>query len=103
MIEKYMTDRRRGERVAINAEFASIQELLSEYTSDISLAGCFIRSQSPLPKGTMVQLKFTVLDKNLAVIEGQGEVIRVTPEGMGVRFTQLTEESQAHIAGLLSD
>lgn len=93
-----MDDRRAAPRHPINGEFQSIEQFISEYAQDISAAGCFIRSRQPLPVGTLVALHFTVLEPNLAIIEGEGEVTRTTPEGMGVRFTALSEASRAHLA-----
>ena len=96
------TERRAGERAFINAEFATIEEFVSEYASNISLTGCFIRSHKPLPRGTLVELHFTVLDSNLAIIEGQGEVVRTTSDGMGIRFTDLTDTSREQIRDFLA-
>lgn len=91
--------------MTINREFGSIEEFINEYATDISLSGCFIRSRQPLPRGTLVGLHFTVLDSDVAIIEGQGEVVRVVPPpaenaGMGVRFTQLTPDSRSSIRRL---
>lgn len=104
-----MTDDRRGQqRVPINREFASLDDFINEYATDISLSGCFIRSRQPLPEGTLVGLHFTVLDDDVAIIEGQGEVVRVVstpPEeaGMGVRFTRLSTDARGHIQRLIRD
>jgi len=98
-------ERRHGERIPINAEFASVEAFISEYASDISHTGCFLRSKQPLPIGTQVSLYFTVLDSDLAIVEGLGEVVRVTKggdePGMGIRFTSLTEQSRASIERFL--
>ncbi len=91
-------DRRSGDRQTINQEFANLEQFRSEFASDISTTGCFIRSPRPLPVGTKVALKFTVIEGGLAIIEGTGEVVRsVRPPdpnpGMGVRFVELTPAS----------
>ncbi len=98
-------DRRQGDRAEINAEFATVEELVGEYATDISLSGCFLRSVHPLPVGTQVNLYFTVIDSDLAIIEGQGEVARVVADGedpgMGIRFTELTAASRTSIEAVL--
>ena len=99
--------RRQADRVTVNKEFASIEEFITEYVSDISRTGVFIRSDDPLPAGTKVDLKFTVIDEDFETIEGIGEVTRVVPPdtgappGMGVVFVELTKSSQTLVERLL--
>jgi len=91
------TERRRHKRVPINREFECIEEYISEYVTDISKGGVFIRSKNPLPVGTTVTLNFSVIVDDIETIEGEGEVIRVdmSPEnmGMGIAFRKLDRES----------
>jgi uncharacterized protein (TIGR02266 family) len=92
------SDRRSHERVPVNQEFSCIEDYISEYVSDISKGGVFIRSKNPLPVGTTVTLNFSVIVEDFETIEGEGEVIRVdmSPEsmGMGIAFTKLSSESK---------
>jgi Tfp pilus assembly protein PilZ len=96
--------RRREERVTINKEFESFDAFVHEYVINISRSGAFVRSQSPLPVGTEVNLKFTVIMDDVEHIEGIGKVVRVDtdPPGMGVVFTELSEYSQKLISRLLT-
>lgn len=92
-------EQKRGhERVPINQEFACIEEYIAEYVSSISPGGVFIRSQKPLPMGTRVNLKFSVIVDDVETVEGEGEVVRVKSDadetGMGVAFTRLSAESK---------
>ncbi len=102
-----MNEQRNFERRDINKEFESIEEFISEYVTNISRGGVFIRSRSPLPVGTTVNLKFTVILDDFELIEGEGEVMRSIddPEigGMGVRFTKLTDHSRAVLEKLVDD
>jgi uncharacterized protein (TIGR02266 family) len=95
---------REEERVTINKEFESFDAFIHEYVTNISRSGVFIRSKSPLPVGTEVNLKFTVIMDDLEMIEGTGEVVRVEidPPGMGVVFTKLTTYSEQLIGRLLT-
>jgi len=94
----------RAERVQINHEFASVDAFINEYVANISHSGVFIRSKDPLPVGTRVALKFTVIMDELETIEGVGEVVRrsTRPSGMGVIFVELTGYSQDLIAKLIT-
>lgn len=94
-------EKRRHDRIPINQEFACISDYIAEYVSSISPGGVFISSQKPLPMGTRVNLKFSVIVDDVETVEGEGEVVRVeTGEGetgMGVAFTRLSAESKALI------
>ncbi|MSP25522.1 MAG: hypothetical protein EXR75_10225 [Myxococcales bacterium] len=96
--------KRREERVTINKEFESFDAFVSEYVSNISRSGVFIRTQQPLVVGTKVNLKFTVLMDNIETVEGVGEVVRVEeePAGMGIVFTRLSGYSEGLIERLLT-
>ncbi len=90
-------DQRQHSRHGVNDEFESIEEFVAEYVTNISHGGVFIRSKNPLPVGTKVNLRFSVIVDDFETIEGEGEVVRVdmTPGnmGMGVQFTRLSAES----------
>jgi uncharacterized protein (TIGR02266 family) len=94
----------RADRIEINREFASVEAFINEYVSNISSSGVFIKSKDPLPVGTRVNLKFTVLMSEIETVEGVGEVVRVSerPRGMGVVFIHLTEHSQGLLSKLLT-
>jgi hypothetical protein len=96
-------DKRGGERVTINKEFESFDAFIQEYVTNISRTGVFIKSQTPLPIGTRVNLRFTVIMDDIETIEGIGEVVRVEkdPPGMGVVFRELSTFSKDLIEKLL--
>ena len=96
--------KREEERVTINKEFESFDAFIHEYVTNISRTGVFIRSKSPLPIGTQVNLKFTVIMDDIETIEGTGEVVRreKDPPGMGVVFTKITKYSKELIEHLLT-
>src|SRR5579875_1577720 len=95
-------DKRGGERVTINKEFESFDAFIQEYVTNISRTGVFIKSQSPLPIGTRVNLRFTVIMDDIETVEGVGEVVRVEQDasgpggvtGMGVVFRELSAYSK---------
>ena len=95
-----MGEKRIAPRHQINHEFASADEFIREYAMNLSLGGCFIRTNDVVPIGTEVALKFTVILDDFETIEGMGEVVRVVhpgghePPGVGVVFTSLTDASR---------
>ncbi len=95
---------RREERVTINKEFESYDAFISEYVTNISRTGVFVRSKTPLAIGTKVNLRFTVIMDDIETVEGIGEVVRVhdDPQGMGVVFTELSSYSKGLIDKLLT-
>lgn len=95
----------RAARVTINQEFETIERFVNEYVANISRSGVFVRSKDPLPAGTTVNLRFTIILEDMETIEGVGKVVRVShhPPGMGIAFIELTERSQQLIQGLLKN
>ena len=93
----------RDDRITINHEFASVEEFVQEYVSNLSRTGAFIKTRYPLDVGTKVNLRFTVIMDDIETIEGIGEVVRVQarPAGMGVVFVSLTSHSQGLIEKLI--
>src|SRR5215218_6390193 len=87
---------RQSERLTINKEFDSFDQFIQEYVTNISRSGVFIKTKQPLPVGTIVNLRFTVIMDDIENIEGEGEVVRVEtdPAGMGVVFRKLSSYSQ---------
>lgn len=98
-----MSSDRREERVTINKEFESFDQFIQEYVTNISRSGAFIRTDHPLPVGTEVNLRFTVIMDDIESIEGLGRVVRVeaNPPGMGVVFLELSKYSAQLIEKLL--
>jgi hypothetical protein len=95
---------RRAQRVTINKEFESFDAFVHEYVTNISRTGAFVKSQTPLAIGTLVDLRFTVFMDDVETIHGVGEVVRVQddPPGMGVVFRELSQYSQQLIGRLLT-
>jgi hypothetical protein len=95
---------RRDPRATINKEFESFDAFIHEYVTNISRTGVFIKSKTPLPIGTQVNLRFTVIMDDIETIEGIGEVVRIhdDPPGMGVVFREIGAYSKAIIDRLLT-
>jgi type IV pilus assembly protein PilZ len=98
------TERRRYPRVPLSLliqyRFDTLEDFLSEYSTNISIGGMFIRTDRPRDEGTLVYLQFYLRD-GAKLIEGLGRVVRVNPAesgdaastGMGIEFVNFDEES----------
>lgn len=83
-------DRRRAERVPVNAQFEAAESTLT-YVRDLSERGVFLQTTQRMPIGALLSLRFTVVLDDPVLIEGQGRVVRhqASPPGMGIEFTDL--------------
>ena len=96
--------KRADERLTINQEFESFDAFIDEYVTNLSRSGAFIKTKTPLPVGTKVNLHFTVLHEDMETVTGVGEVVRVQndPPGVGVVFSELSPDSAAVIERMLA-
>lgn len=99
-----MNNQRAEGRLTVNKEFDSFDAFVREYITNISRTGAFVRRDDPLPVGTEVELKFTVIMDGIETIEGVGRVVRVQekPPGMGVVFTKISQYSQHLLERMLT-
>ena len=66
---------------------------LVSVTRDVSASGCFIKTRTPFPTGTSVRVRLTLSGAAFAAI---GNVTaNVTPEGMGIVFTEIEANDRA--------
>jgi len=95
----------RAVRVVVNEEFAPVEAFIHEYVADLSTSGVFVRTKAPLPVGTRVNLKFSLILDELHVVEADGEVVRqsMRPRGMGVAFRGLTPEAARLVGRAVRD
>ena len=92
-----MSDQRAQPRLEVNNAYQDIAEYASEYVTNVSRTGVFIRSTTPHPVGSRVALRFAVYLDDFHIIEGEGTVVRIVTEGaepgMGVAFTSLSPQN----------
>jgi hypothetical protein len=68
-------------------------------TADLSLGGCFLEMPNPLPKGTHIRIALWVKESK---IWANAEVVTSTPGfGIGVKFTELTQQDRNHLKEFL--
>jgi type IV pilus assembly protein PilZ len=109
-------DRRQAPRVFVDLEvdYASEDNYLFAYITDISATGIFVRTTTPEPPGTHLNLRFNPPpdpDTDDRPFELEGEVIWWNPfrpgkpdnlhPGMGIRFVGLTDEERRRLSELI--
>ena len=104
-------ERRQWERVLVDLEvdYRSDDTFLFAYITDISAMGIFVRTVTPEPPGTRLNLRFC--PPGLGVLECEGVVIWINPyrpgdrenlnPGMGVQFVDLTTEQRDRLKRLV--
>src|SRR5215470_7619910 len=105
-------ERRAAPRVLVDLEvdYASEENYLFAYITDISETGIFVKTTAPEQPGTRLNLRFSVGDER-EMIEIEGEVIWVNPfrpgspdsinPGMGIRFVALEDELRDRLLELV--
>jgi type IV pilus assembly protein PilZ len=101
-------ERRQWERVLVDLEvdYGNEENYLFAYIRDISATGIFVRTNSPEPPGTRLNLRFTTPGRG-DTFELEGEVIWINPyrpghsdnlhPGMGIRFIGLTDDDRERL------
>ena len=105
------SDRRVAPRVLVDLEvdYASEDNYLFAYITDISETGIFVRTTTPEAPGTNLNLRFRIDDG--PQIQVEGTVIWVNPfrpnnadnlhPGMGIRFVELDDELKDRLLELV--
>jgi uncharacterized protein (TIGR02266 family) len=97
-------DRRDTNRatVTVRIDYATVDEMFSEFTRDINEGGLFIETEKPHQAGTEVSMQFH-LPGSQEVLHTLGRVVRVStgdvgmPAGMGIEFDELTSDDRLKI------
>ena len=111
-------EKRRSPRapVSIRIDYSTVDALFWDFARNINEGGVFVETDSPLPVGTKVQLKF-YLPGLADPVETQGEVVWVgrggpgqsdedqgaSRPGMGIQFTELSAENKQAINRLVQE
>ncbi|HEY4588702.1 MAG TPA: TIGR02266 family protein, partial [Thermoanaerobaculia bacterium] len=85
----------------VQFKFDRFDGFISEYSSNISPGGLFLRTRAPQPPGTVLDFELRLGD-GFELIRGSGEVVwnrledegPARPAGMGLRFLELSEGSK---------
>jgi len=85
----------------VQFKFDRFSGFLSDFSSNVSPGGMFIRTRTPQPAGTVLEFEFRLGD-GFELIRGRGEVVWTRteddgpsrPAGMGLRFQELSQGSK---------
>lgn len=99
-------DARKSERIPIElrVDYPQLNSFFADYARNISKGGTFIRTDRPLPPGTLFHFRLTVpkRDEPFALL---GEVIWSRKDGdepgMGIRFVYRSEEEKMRLEQLV--
>ncbi|MCI0634554.1 MAG: TIGR02266 family protein [Actinobacteria bacterium] len=108
--EKSGRDRRQSERIPVDlsVDYKHGDTFLFSYITNISQMGIFVRSEIPLPPGTILRLRFA--PPGSEPLELDGEVVWINPyrpegenlnPGMGIRFIHLTPTMREKLVDLV--
>jgi type IV pilus assembly protein PilZ len=107
------SDRRQAPRVLVNIEvdYGNKDNFLFAYITDLSATGIFVRTDTPEPPGTRLNLRFTPT-RGGRVLDLEGEVIWINPlrtgaadninPGMGIRFVDLSDDDRVALQKLVT-
>lgn len=87
--------------MSVEMRAPSFGELANDATSDLSAGGMFIKTERALALGDIVEFRI-ITEREMGVIEGQAEVVRVTDDGAGVRFIDLEEPNRSMVDMLVA-
>lgn len=92
----------RRANIITEAEIVSGKETLLAPTRDVSVGGLFLKTTAKLPDNTEVRLRFQ-LEPETPLIEALGKIVYVVPgRGLGVEFSELSEENRNRIEEFVS-
>ena len=101
-IETLSEERRKTRRadVVVRVQYATVDELFSEFSRNINEGGLFIETDAPSPLETLVQLQFE-LPGSPEPVKATGRVVRHAeagePQGMAVEFEELDPDARERI------
>jgi type IV pilus assembly protein PilZ len=106
--EAAAAERRRSIRadLIVRVDYATVDEMFSEFTRDINEGGLFIETEKPRPVGTDVTLHFNLPGSDEMVIT-VGRVVRHSPgggnapPGMGIEFDELSSDDRVKIDSII--
>ena len=88
------SERRAAKRMFFGCEVECLgpqPDPLRPQMRDLSSTGAFIESATPVAQGTRLTLRFQLPAREVMIA---AEVARCTPDGLGVRFVELSEADQ---------
>ena len=103
-----MLDRRKSERadLVVRVDYQTVDELFSDFASNINEGGIFVETAMPHPLGTLVDLQFSLPGSDEPV-QIKGTVVRVSDgegrdsPGLGIEFENLDGPTRQRVDKLV--
>jgi c-di-GMP-binding flagellar brake protein YcgR len=98
-------DRRKYERIPIRmpAAFLWHDRHADGVVTDLSVAGCTLETDTAIPAGEAVQLRFKAAGEDAEVSVDVTVVRSMGPKRVGLEFVQVREEQRERLARLVQD
>jgi uncharacterized protein (TIGR02266 family) len=100
--ERLFKDKREHQRKPffMIVDYSTEDRVYKEYIQNISAGGLFIETRMPFSIGQEVSLSFPLPNYH-KYIRIAGEVVRLSPQGIGVKFKMVNRDQEAIIKSLL--
>ena len=100
--ERLFRDKRKHTRkhFFMVVDYSAEDRVYKDYIKDISAGGVFIETPTPFSVGQELSLSFP-LPNYQKYVKTTGEVVRISPHGIGVRFKMVDQDQEAMIKSLL--
>lgn len=100
--EKISRGKRKHERKPffMVVDYSTEDRIFKDYIQNISAGGVFIETHMPFAEGQELSLSFP-LPHYQKYIKISGEIVRASPQGIGVQFTTANQEQEERIKSLM--
>jgi uncharacterized protein (TIGR02266 family) len=110
MVDDVRKNKRTPVSLKVRFKSATLDEFIEQYCKDLSKGGVFVKSETPLPPGTLLKFEFQLRDTS-PLIQGVGRVVwkreaneadDKLPAGMGIKFIKMDERSRSVVDRILA-
>ena len=93
-------DRRQYKRLPTSCMATLVTDLLSprEMVTDISMGGCSVRMESPLPMGTFLGLQFQTVERGPGITVSTAMVRSVRERSVGIQFLEIERDQKTKLS-----
>ena len=96
LVDRKKDERRKHPRVRLATQVQCETAMLLTYSRDVSEGGMFIETDTPLPPGSILTLRFNLDDKVSVMAKGV-VTYQIRKFGMGVQFIEVPPEDKKQI------
>lgn len=92
-----------GRRIGV--KFSSSAQFARQYIENISMGGMFVKTDEKHSMGTLLPIEFSIPSSNAQMVTFtlSARVCRVTQDGIGLEFTNLSQEYRTHLETFVRD